>query len=314
MRRVAQVYFAKFNINSEIYEIYKEPKLLNEILGDIAGSLTNSKSIVLEKQTDLPSDATESGAQDERIKFVDLEYNRGKNYIFGRIARIGAKESEKYVPSLDTVQTTIEDNHACTATFYFDLSSEIIAFITRQEIGYKQFLQYFKNLVELCMPDIEVELFLEHNMAELMEKIKRFEVVSKVTTTLIPPNSNNDEDMDSLFGICAPDMKTAGITKIVQVATGSIKRLKKGIDIGSDWFSRIMKFGVARGYGYVDVEGKDSSGLKYTVSSNEDALFKKPISDQGKHAFDELQSVARSGISELISQRMRMSQYEQDDK
>ena len=155
---MAQIYFSKFNINSEIYKVYDDDGLKDKILKEVFEKIDeNTRHTEREKRR---------GEEEKEVtyKFCNLIKNSKNKVICGRLVKIYEGEIQSYDAKNDTVITSNANNCAASSTFYFDLKSEEIAFITRNALGYNQFNKYFKALVEKYFEDITFEIFLENNI------------------------------------------------------------------------------------------------------------------------------------------------------
>ena len=153
---MAKVYFYKFNINSEIYDVYADATLQDEILLKVYESITTNLS-VLEEYRDKDSE------EDKIVeyKFCDIDKDPNNLIVTGRLVKIYDGEAQSYDRKRDTVDTVFEEDRAASATFCFDIRREEIAFITRVGFRYLQFGKYFKMLLEQIFPENSFELILE---------------------------------------------------------------------------------------------------------------------------------------------------------
>lgn len=292
---MAILYFSKVNINSNIYDVYEDITLKDKILNELL--------LKMNQKTELKT------IEKARYKFCDLEKDVDKRYIVGRLVKIFEGENENYVPEKDTIDIIPSENCAAHITFYFDLRTEIIVFPTKRDFGYRQFNEHFKELIDSYFEDIEFEIYLEKSIDELRTKLSRFKQILKVDVTIVPPNAN-DEEFKQLFGINYEEFKETNATKYKQTLTTSSKN-RKGVNWRSKFFDRIL-YGIGKGYGEMVAEGKDGSGSKYTVNSDEDAPLTRPISENEKNSIAGLKEYANKYIPEIISikSRMRISEKE----
>lgn len=151
---MAVIYFAKVNINSNIYDVYKNPSLINKILNKLLQNI-NSKSVPIKI------------GRNERIAFFDIERNLNDNYIMGRLARIFKDDIEIYNNYQNNVELFASENVVKSALFFFDLKTETIAFMTPQNMSHKNFIEYFKILLNSYTKDVQFEIFLKTNSGEL---------------------------------------------------------------------------------------------------------------------------------------------------
>lgn len=153
-KKMAQMYFYKFNINAEIYNVYRDETLQSKILNEVFKEIDSEMSYVY---------GYEDGEGDKIVeyKFCDLLKSPDDLTITGRLVKIYDGEVESYDRENDTVKQIYEEDRAASATFYFDLLKEEIAFITRQGFGYLQFGLYFTKLLETKFQEGSFELVLE---------------------------------------------------------------------------------------------------------------------------------------------------------
>lgn len=286
---MAVIYFSKLNINSNIYDVYRDEKIKDMILNEVFEKMDQKLEI-----------EDDDGV---RYKFCDLNKNYDQKTVVGRLVKIFEGENISYNAEKDTVNITPADDCASHITFYFDVYQEQIAFIRRHNFGFRQFNKIFKMILEKYLEDVEFEMYLEHNIDELKVKMEKFKQILKVDVTIIPPNANRDE-FAMLFGTNAEEIYEANATKYTQTLTTSSKNIK-GINWRTGFFTR-MFYGIAKGYGDMNVEGKDHTGTKYRLTSDEDAPFTRPIPDSEKDSLSAFPEVAREYIKELIQQKLKV--------
>lgn len=289
---MAQMYFSKFNINSEIYEIYEDDSIRVKILDDILNKMDTD--IIYEE---------EKGNENYRYKFCDLEKNVNDRTVTGRLVKIFTGEVQSYNDQEDTVDIRESEDCASSCTFHFDLKTEQIAFITRRDFGYNQFNQYFKILLEMHIESITFEMFLENNINELRKKIYNFKKIISTEVVIIPPNANTD-DFEALFGTSADEFRESNATKYTQ-RLDIPSRNDKGINPKTNFFER-MFFGIAKGYGEMTVKGKDQNKENITITSAEDTPYKKTIPDNEKDSIIAFAERGATAIIELVSKKMEL--------
>ncbi|MGF7431082.1 hypothetical protein PQ689_03270 [Thermoanaerobacterium thermosaccharolyticum] len=290
---MAQMYFSKFNINSEIYEVYKDDNIRIKILDDILNKM-DAQAVYEE----------EDNQQTTKYKFCDLSKNYENKSVAGRLVKIFKGELQSYDEKQDTVNIVGADDCASSCTFYFDLKTEEIAFITRRDFGYNQFNKYFKILLETYFDDISFEIFLENNIDELKEKIYSFKKILSAEVIIVPPNANT-EDFDKLFGTTAQEFKESNATKYTQRLEVSSKS-KQGINPKNSFFER-MFFGVGKGYGEMTVKGRNKQDEIMTITSSEDTPYKRQIPDIEKDSIVAFAERAASFIKELVLKKMELN-------
>lgn len=286
------MYFSKFNINSEIYAVYKDDRVRLRILDDVLEKIDTK--IIYEEEVN---------GQIYRYKFCDLEKDYANRTVTGRLVKIFKGEVQSYNSEEDTIDFKESDDCASSCTFYFDLKTEQIAFITRRDFGYNQFNGYFKRLIENYFTDITFEIFLENNINELKERIYSFKKIISAEAVIIPPNANT-ADFDVLFGTTAKEFEESNATKYTQ-RFDVPSRSDKGINPRNSFFERIF-FGIAKGYGEMTVKGKDRYGENDTVTSSVDTPYKKQIPDTEKDSIVAFAERGELGISELMAKKMEL--------
>ncbi|MFG0217251.1 hypothetical protein ACFU8X_29800, partial [Brevibacillus porteri] len=126
---MADVYFAKFNINEEIYEVYSDSTLRDKLLLKLYSSLVTNFSI---------------NDKDGTYKFTTLDKNPDTLVINGRLVKYGPGTHVSYDENADDIIETLDEKKAAYVTFSFDVQNEIIGFVPKRDFGFKQFLQRFK--------------------------------------------------------------------------------------------------------------------------------------------------------------------------
>lgn len=277
------IYFAKVNINSEIYNIYNNPELADEILKNLFKSIGQDKRLKVEEK--------------DRVwaKFINIEKDYDKQYITGRIVKIFEDDIETYDSEKDDVEPLLNKDLAKSVLFFFDLRAELVAFTTAKQFGKKKVVEYFSKLINSYSTDVKFEVFLKQNLDEINEKIKIFKRVSKVEITLIPPNNNEDYFHD-LFLKNSDEIKEIGATKIEQ--TFSVSAKEGGVNIYSNFFKRVFD-GISKGYGFVKITGKNIEDEPYTITSEEDAPQKDFIPERQKNSISAIKERGRAGIVKI---------------
>lgn len=270
---MAQMYFSKFNINSEIYEVYKDENLKDKILKKVFKVMDDDKIYV---ETDKSADEEDKSVT---YKFCDLKKDKDSMSITGRLVKIFQGELQSYDEKNDTVNTRNADNCAASATFFFDLKNEEIAFITRNSLGYNQFNNYFKILIDSYFEDFSFEIFLENNVGELKKKLYSMKRVLSVESVIIPPNANH-QDFDEIFGPTKEEFEESGATKAISKVEVPAKGNKK-INIKGSYFNRIL-LAIKKGYATLTVKGQDDNNESNTITSEEHAPYKKTIPEKEK--------------------------------
>lgn len=282
---MANMYFAKLNINSKIYDLYEDKDKFNLILKQIYDNLDNKKS------------------------FIDIYKNEYKfnsitkyedNVIVGRLSRIYNGEVESYDRKNDKPTYVKQPDLSTTSTFCFDVTKEYIAYTTPYNFGYKKFIEIFQNLLELYFDDIEFEIITVNNMEELRSKIDSLKKITEITVTLIPPNPPNKKEFEELFGDRADEIyesKATKLTEKIEVSTKDENGIQKGKFIANGYNA------VEKRYGKMSVKGFEHSNLVTTISSATNAPLKQPVSDKQKNAIDYIFEKGKQFINSIFYQR-----------
>lgn len=282
---MANVYFAKVNVNSEIYDVYEKPEQLDRILDQLLLAIDQKKMV---KQDDC------------WVKFISIEKDISKRFVAGRLVKIFEDDIEFYDDQKDDVSPLPQKQLARSVTFYFDLRSEYVAFTTGRYFGHNQFNRYFKAMLDAHVEDVEFEVFLEKNADDLKSILQKFKKILRINITLIPPN-NNRTAFERMF-VNATELKQMKVTKIQQSMISSAKT--DGIVAKSDYVDRLIE-GVAVGYGEMSVSGKGPDGGNLTVTSEKDAPHKRYIHENIKTSIPGIIEAGRAYISELMGRKIR---------
>lgn len=292
------VYFAKFNINEKIYDVYSDEKLRKQILFKIYDGMNTNLSIVTSNGT---------------YKFLTPLFKEPESWIVnGRIVHYGPGVHTRYDDSVDDVTEEFDDKKATYVSFSFDIKNEIIGFVPRRDFGYKQFMKRFKDLIEKSTDIGEVQIFLENDIEKLEERLLHLESVNEINVRLIPPN-NDREDFKALFSTDADDVEESGATRFFFRLLGSSK---KGLNVSSNYIKKLIR-AVGLGYGVLTAKGKNRSGEKVRIVSDQDTPFIRPIDDLQKENIPVIQEKTQAGIRELQIlkvQRRMMSGDEEHSK
>lgn len=284
---MAFMYFSKFNINSQIFDVYKEPALQGKILNLVFQRIDNTAEIEVE--------------EDEcRYKFCDIIKDYDNLTVVGRLVKIFDGEEQSYDAEKDTVATIWQQDKAESSTFCFDLKTEQIAFIIRRGLKYRQFNKYFKLLIEKHFPEDAFEVYLENNIGELKKKIGAMQRILSIESTIVPPNANEAE-YDLLFGATREEIKASGATLYKQGLEITAKS-KKSLMINNNLVNR-MFYAISKGYGELVAKGRDGNNTPITVKSDEDAPYVAPIPEQEKDSLTAFRERALPVINQLVAEK-----------
>ncbi|MCB4844102.1 hypothetical protein LHW04_03370 [Bacillus tropicus] len=285
---MSTIYFAKFNINEKIYEVYDGKENLDELL----------TKVFLGMETDVELSEVRR-KKNVNFKFITLNKDADKFTVSGRLVAYAPGVHVSYDEEKDDVVETQDNKKATYVTFYFDVRKETIGFVPKNDFGRKMFIERFKMLIEKLVPEVgEVEIILEKDSQILDEKLQLINHVDEISIDLIPPN-NDKKLFESLFGINSDDLtETGGSTYSFKIKGTA----KKGLNLASKFVENLVK-GVIVGYGKLLARGQNRSGDPIQVNSEEQALYTKGIADINKDNIPEISEKSRAGIVRLATMK-----------
>ncbi|UQZ76836.1 hypothetical protein C2I17_21085 [Niallia circulans] len=285
---MSTVYFAKFNINEKIYDVYDGKIKLEELL----------KKIYLEMDTELELQDIYR-KKESNYKFIQLDKDPDKFVVNGRLVAYAPGVHVSYDEETDNIIETKDNKKATYVTFSFDVMKETVGFVPKVDFGRKQFIERFASLIEHQIPEIgEIEVILESDKEILNDKLKKIHHVDEVVINLIPPN-NDKKLFESLFGINSEELKDTGGNRFTFFIKGSTKQ---GIDLASKYMKKLVN-GVIIGYGNLVAKGKNTTGEPVNVNSEEHALYTRGISDHNKDSIPEISEKTRAGVISLAAMK-----------
>jgi hypothetical protein len=298
---VAILYYAKVNINSHIHEIRNKRGSIEGVLKHIYKNLNDKTEYVKEEINRFRNDSDEIEIIEkaETYNFSKLEFvNEGNSYyISGELVRRYPIKAEEFDEKTRKSRPVVYNNHSVSTFFLFDLKSEIVVFFERNKLGYKQFIEGFKGLLEEHIPDIGFEIFLETDKFTIRERIKMIHKVHKIKSIIIPPNAN-EEALEELYDKEAEQMAEGNIHRRTTLFE-SHKRNEKGLDIHSKVVSSeldISEAYISKGYGKLKVEGENKDGMEVHYNSDEDSPFHTTITESQKKDRNAFKEAALKGI------------------
>lgn len=278
------VYFAKININSKIFDVYKERVSADDILKELFDNIDQEKRLKVDEKDNI------------WVKFINIEKDYDKNFIAGRVLQIFEDDIEIYDEKCDDTTPLPSKNLARTITFFFDLRYEIIAFTTSQRFSKKKVVEYFQKLIN-SYSKITFEVFLLQDRDLIYNKIKAFKKISKINIVLIPPNSNKDEFIE-LFPKNYEEISEIGATKIEQNFLAT--RTPDGVNIKSGFFNRVIS-AISKGFGSIKISGQNKENENLEITSQENAPYRKSIPKNQRNSISAIKERGRSGIVEFLA-------------
>lgn len=280
---MAVMYFAKVNINSDIYNVYKKQSSADEILKILFSNIGSEHHPV---KID----------ENEYVNFFDVKKDMNTRYVTGVLAKIFKDDIEIYDFSKNEILPFATKNVVKWAPFFFDFKNEIIAFTTAQSISRGNFIKYFKVLLDSYTEGIKFEIFLKTNSYELNEQIEKLDRVLEVDFTIVPPNSNEDE-FNNLFPKNGDEIRETAATKIEQ--TLSTTKKDGSINMGASFLKRVMN-AVSKGFGSIKIVGETDDQHKIHVTSSYETARKSFMPDKFKEDMQRFIDYAEGEIKKLI--------------
>jgi hypothetical protein len=282
---MGRMYFAKMNINEQIYELYEGKKSLNELQKKIFSGISTKINIFDEKGG--------------RIKFFDLDIASQGFKVTGNLGYIKKGVHSSYDPEKDTAIDTTDNNKIDYISFFFDVENELLAYMTIPVLGRKQVLTFFQRLIKKGS-NVGVEFLQESNISDIKKEIRRFQHISKLEVRLVPPNGDKD-DFAELSSLTVDRIQESNATKIEQKFQ---TQRKEGIKRDSEL---VKNYITAAGLGYSEIKfsGKDTSGQSLEISSDTTTPYTKNVpSDQVKN-HTKIADIARAGIASIMEYRTK---------
>lgn len=279
------MYFAKMNINENIYEVYNNEKKLDSLIQKIFLSIT-TKTEIYDK----------NGG---RYKFFDLDANTDNMSIVGNLGYIKAGIHSSYDPDKDSAIDVVDKNKLEYVTYYFDVQHEMLAYMTLPVLGKKKVLDIFSRLIKK-ESDIGVEFIQESNLNNLQAELKKFKKLSKLEVKLVPPNGDK-EDFAALTSLSVDKIEESRATKISQ---NFQTQRKEGLKQDSELIKNTIT-SVGLGYAEAKFYGKDSSDEKIEVSTSMDTPYKKFVHPNSTKSHSVISEKGRSGITNILEYKTR---------
>lgn len=305
---MAFLYYAKVNVNSNIHEARQKEGGISEIMNRIYNKLNDEVEYVVGETNIFIDDSGEeqSITKTDTYNFSNLEKVKegNKYHISGKIVRRFPFKGEEFDQETRESQIVVYDDNAVSTYFLFDLESELVVFFERSKFGYNQFIEGFQGLLDLHIPDIGFMVFLAKDQYSVGERIKMFYRFNKITSTIIPPNAN-EEAMDELYDKKSEELSSGNITRQTSIFE-SHKRSEKGIDINTQEVSNSLntsKAFIAKGYGNLKIEGENNAGIEIYYNSDADSPIQTKITDKQKNHRETFTEMALKGISAILGKQ-----------
>lgn len=270
------MYLAKVNLSSKIFDVYENKLSIAKVLNVVYRDM-NDKNTYTYTQTKKFTDSLgniKEYQKKSRYQFNELMKNDENMTITGKIVRTYSRPIEEFNDDGEIINS-YEDAHV-SIYFFFDVRKELVAFSMRQSFGYNQFIEAFKKLLNLCISEYDFEVFLKKDQNVLSEKLKALKTVNRVSATLIPPNSNEEELKEF--------RETLGY--ISECKETNAKKIKLDLidtdDVGLNMEAKMMRDTIkaaVKGYGDITTYGVNFNGREEVVKSNTDAALTRVINE-----------------------------------
>jgi len=254
-------YFAKLNINENIFS-----KNLHELIEiNIPKAIEEAEEITLSRTRKLRTNEKPS-----TISFTDLfrENFNGTEFLIGNLTR---SITQKATVRDDDVTRTIEVREPTvdTATFIYDIKNEVLVFSKGAYISEKQFIEYFKDLIQFDVMLGEIEIIPYPNFTELKTILSKKPAIEKVAFRLIQPNRPREKDYNQ-YKELSKEMHAPKLDIIFKDPKGRLSVLGEDgeyTDPAKDGLELVQK-----GYGEVEITGQQSNEKgkeRFTFNSSE---------------------------------------------
>lgn len=269
---MTSIYFAKLNVNTEIYEVYDNKLSIKELRKKIFNGI-DTKVIVREEANG-------------RYKFFDIDYNKSGLGLVAKLGHIKPGVHSTYDPENDTAIDTADPNKIEYVVFYIDLDKELIAYTTNNDIRKKRFIDIFTKLMEEAT-GLGISLNIISNTEDFATKFKNVDILKKIEITMLPPNDDED-DFEALFGGIA---KVSKETKATNVKQEFSTRKKDGLVKNGQLVKTVI---TGSNMGYVDAKfvGKRENGKNITVTTQV-VPWKAEISTRDAHDNNKVKQIAQ---------------------
>lgn len=324
------VYYAKFNINSNVEEIKKDNKKLESILEDLGHQIdVNSKKyeyihvneyyIKLEEVDEEGNEIKRKISEKEVYRFINtkkLEEKHG-DVIVGELMREKPDSIDIYDKKTHKIKSSGINERVFSTLFIFDLRSETIAFTERKGIGRKQFINAFEELSKDILKGKAIKVYLKQDPRSFVDKVQELTRVNEIDVEVISPNFV-DEELDELEKEAkriGEEMDEQNITKMQHNLETSVEN-DEGIDLKGKFAKDVLeKYSVMSILGYAKSKisgfiGKEAKIIK----SEEDAPFMTNINYNERDNQTSFKEHVLRGIKQEAGRRAVMNEINKEQK
>ena len=280
---MAYMYFAKVNVNNDIFKVYKGEEDIDKVLNKLILNIDNKEKIMLSKNKG-------------HIKFISLTTDIEKRFISGRLIRIFEDDIQMYNLDKDDVEELPQDKLARTSTFFFDVQHELIGFTTGKYFGPKQFCDYFEQLINKYTGEGTFNVTLQKDEESFDERVKRFSKISVIRFKIVPKNPCKDEFNNWYAN---PESIESVEANQVDITYSANNKNEQGLNFNNNYIKNILK-GLGIGYISAFVSGLMPGGIKATVVSDKDAPRRFSIPDKDKTSIPSVHEHAQAFIPQIL--------------
>jgi len=323
---MVKVYYAKFNINSDLKDL-KEKGKLEEVLRQFLKNLQKKyKDFNYEKEIQYKEEDPKSGEKVIRT-YTDIYHvsqleeviKNEQVFLRGNIVREHPKKIEKFDKEKDALIDTGIEKVAFEAPFVFHLPTETIAFTERQSFGKNQIIEALENIFEQVLDEYSIAIYLREDTRLFVDRLKELEKIEYFEVELVSPNFC-EEEMDALKEEAreiGKKMDEEGITKKVTSLESKNKESNGIKKDGKIFKGNLREYEVMSSLGYAKSQVKgEVNNQEVSWTSEEMAPITTEISPEErdswadfiKHVFSKVRNLA---VQNTLEQNKDSSQIEE---
>ncbi|MBM0870229.1 hypothetical protein [Staphylococcus epidermidis] len=278
---MANVYFAKVNINERINEVYKNKLNLETLLINLYEKINNNTKIGDKKN-------------DKAYKFANLNKDEKTQTIFGYLVKVYKNHT---VDVFDEQNNSLHEenlrNYSEGIAFSFNVKKEIISFVPNKYFTKEKFIVIFKKMLEASYKEmgyINITLLIDNENFEM--KFSKIDRLGRFSVVLVPPNDAKDvfEEMDDNIDSIIEYMKNTGATYYRQELSTDVRNPMEKDSYLIRTFETLAK----SGYGHIEAYGKskENENVKINTRNDRDMHKTKFINDKLKNSPYEIMSIS----------------------
>lgn len=283
---MAYVYFAKMNINREIYDVYNGKKNFDKLINQLVEGVWHGSTSIFD----------EKGGE---YKLFGVDNILDENYLMGYLGYIKKGFHSSFDRENNKAIDVFDKDKLDYVAFYFNYQYEIIAYTTSSKMRQKNFLDIFQKLI-IANSDIGVEFIPQTNSTNLRREIANFKRLKRIDLKIVPSNDDKDP-MQDLFGITSTTMEEINANRIEQ---NYVSTQKEGLDKNSEPVKKIIQ-GITEGYGEGKFIGEDTSGDPKEIDSSKTVPFRQTVASYNSKDKQTIASRGKAGVYKILEFRRR---------